>query len=389
MAALPETCELKRKMGWLFFVHVLREVAIAVGSVAFVLLLLLVTNQVAAVLRRAAEGDIPASLVFELARLSVGENSVVILPIALMLGILVALGRLYHDSELAAAQACGLGNRQLYGPALLVTGVAAALCAWIAFSAGPNAAKRTYEIRVEALRTAMTRGLAAGQFRSLGSGAVLYFRERDGEGLLHDVFFQRPADKDDAATTGALEIIVAKSANYLLSNDGSLYTVTLTDGKRYEGVPGRGAWRTVNFQQLVVPISTPATGNTYRGRADALSNAELLADPTRKNLAEFHWRIATVFISVILGVMAVPLAKLRPRQGRYARVGWGVLLFALYTNLLIAGRTLFEQGRTPEWLGLWWVHAVIVGLALAMVWVPKALHRVRVRMRGASAAQPA
>ncbi|RYG86485.1 LptF/LptG family permease, partial [bacterium] len=188
---------------------------------------------------------------------------------------------------------------------------------------------------------------------------------------------------------GALEIIVAKTANYLLSNDGSLYTVTLTDGKRYEGVPGRGAWRTVNFEQLVVPIPTPATGNTYRGRADALSNSELLADPTRKNLAEFHWRIATVLISLILGVMAVPLAKLRPRQGRYARVGWGVLLFALYTNLLIAGRTLFEQGRVPEWVGLWWVHGLIVVLSLAMVWVPKVVHRMRVRMRGAPTPLPA
>lgn len=380
---------MKRRLGRMFFVHVLREILIAVVSVAVVLLLLLVTNQVAAVLRRAAEGDIPSSVVLELVRLSVGENSVVILPIALMLGILVALGRLYHDSEIAAAQACGLGNRQLYGPALLVTGVAAALCAWVAFSAGPHAAKRTYEIRVEALRTAMTRGLAAGQFRSLGSGAVLYFRERDADGLMHDVFFQRPADeKDDAASAGALEIIVAKSASYLLSNDGSLYTVTLKDGQRYEGVPGRGAWRTVNFGELVVPIPTP-TSTTYRGRADMLTNAELLADPTRKNLAEFHWRIATVCISLILGVMAVPLAKLRPRQGRYARVGWGVLLFALYTNLLIAGRTLFEQGRTPEWLGLWWVHGLIVLLALAMVWVPKAMHRARVRMRPVPTVAPA
>jgi lipopolysaccharide export system permease protein len=370
---------LKRRLGRLFFVHVLREIVVAVFSVSIVLLLLLVTNQVAAVLRRAADGEIPASVVFELAKLSVGENSVVILPIALLIGILLALGRLYHDSELAAAQACGLGRRQLYGPAILVSLAAAGLCAWIGFSAGPAAAKRTYDIRTEAMRTALTRGLAAGQFRSLGGGAVLYFRERDAEGLLHQVFFQRPVPGGDARTPrgrGLVEVMLADRASYSLSADGSLYTVVLHDGQRHEGVPGQGAWRNLSFAQLTVPIPVPTT-TAYRGRSDMLSTAELLANPTPRNLGELHWRIATVCITLLLGMLAVPLARLRPRQGRYGRVGWGVLLYALYANLLIVGRTLIEQGRIPGWVGLWWVHIVIGVLALGLLWLPKALHRLR------------
>lgn len=373
---------MKRRLGRLFFVHVLREILAAVAGVSVILLLLLVTNQVAYVLRRAADGDVPASVVMELIRLSVGENSVVILPIALMLGILIALGRLYHDSEMAAAQACGLGRVYLYGPALVVTGAAAALCAWIGFFAGPEAARRTYEIRAEALRTAMTRGLEAGQFRSLGGGAVLYFREQGEDGLLRQVFFQRPLGADDedkdAARPGTLEIVVAQTARYALSPDGDLYTVTLDDGRRYEGVPGQGSWRTLSFNELVVPIPTPATSN-YRQRADMRTTMQLLEDPTPQNRAELHWRISTVAITVLLGLLAVPIAKLRPRQGRYARVGWGVLLFALYTNLLIAGRTMLERERVPEWLGLWWVHAAILLLALGFLYVPGWIHRVRVR----------
>lgn len=380
---------MKRRIGRKFFLHVLREIVLAVFSVSIVLLLLLVTNQVASVLRRAAEGEIPASVVFELAKLSVGENSVVILPIALLIGILLALGRLYHDSELAAAQACGLGRRQLYGPALLVAFVAALLCGWIAFSAGPAAARRTFEIRTEALRTALTRGLAAGQFRSLGGGAVLYFRERDAGGLLHDVFFQRPVRNEAAQEArsgeGPLEIIVADRASYSLSADGSLYTVVLFDGRRHEGVPGQGAWNTLTFGKLTVPIATPAT-TTYRGRADMLRTSDLAKDPTPKNVAELHWRIATVIITVLLGIVAVPLAKLRPRQGRYARVGFGVLLYALYANLLIAGRTLLEQGRVPGWLGLWWVHAFIGVLALLILFAPKWIHRARLRLKPPSTA---
>ncbi len=378
VVSLQEAGALKRRIGRLFFLHVLREIVLNVLSVSVILLLLLVTNQVASVLRRAAEGEIPASVVYELAKLSVGENSVVILPIALLIGILLALGRLYHDSELAAAQACGLGRRQLYGPALLVAAVAAGLCAWIAFSAGPSAARRTFEIRTEALRTAMTRGLAAGQFRSLGGGAVLYFRERDAEGLLRRRVLP-------AAGEGHRHRRRARAARHARSDGRRSRELFAVGGRRplhrralrrpqpsRRAGAGRVACAVVRQAHRADP--TPTTVN-YRGRADMLSTGALLADPTPKNLGELHWRIATVCITLLLGFLAVPLSKLRPRQGRYARVGYGVLLYAIYANLLIAGRTLLEQGRLPGWLGLWWVHAVVIVLALLLLWAPKLLHR--------------
>jgi lipopolysaccharide export system permease protein len=79
-----------------------------------------------------------------------------------------------------------------------------------------------------------------------------------------------------------------------------------------------------------------------------------------------------VLITVVLGLIAVPLARLRPRQGRHARVVWAVLLFAVYAGLLSAGRTLLERGETPRPLGLWWVHAVALLLAAGVLLLPKA-----------------
>jgi lipopolysaccharide export system permease protein len=98
--------------------------------------------------------------------------------------------------------------------------------------------------------------------------------------------------------------------------------------------------------------------------------------------AEYHWRLATVVITLVLGLLAVPIARLRPRQGRYARVIWGVLLYAVYANLLISGRTLIEKGTVPAWLGLWWVHALMLLLGIGIVKLPRvtdALRRLRAR----------
>jgi lipopolysaccharide export system permease protein len=178
-------------MSGIFFRHVLRHVALATFAVAAVLIVLMLTNQLAFMLGRAAEGQIPSAVVWEMVSLSIRQNSMIILPIAVVLGTILGLGRLYHDSELAAAQACGVGPGTLYAAAGVVTLAASAIAAWISFVDGPSAAIRSTQIRVEALRTAASRGLTAGQFRSLGSGTTLYFRERDSDGALSDVFVQR------------------------------------------------------------------------------------------------------------------------------------------------------------------------------------------------------
>jgi lipopolysaccharide export system permease protein len=89
--------------------------------------------------------------------------------------------------------------------------------------------------------------------------------------------------------------------------------------------------------------------------------------------AELQWRISSVVIMLALGLMAVPLARLRPRQGRYARVIWGVLLYAVYANLLIASRTMLERGDSPAWLGLWWAHALAIALGLLFICMPRIL----------------
>jgi lipopolysaccharide export system permease protein len=65
-------------------------------------------------------------------------------------------------------------------------------------------------------------------------------------------------------------------------------------------------------------------------------------------------------MTLVLTALAVPLGRLRPRQGRYAHVWIAVLVFALYANLALAARTWLERGRIAPDLGLWWVHGLFL-----------------------------
>src|SRR5688572_2408486 len=89
--------------------YILREVLVSWLAITGGLLVVLLTYQVARVLERAAENQYPQSVVFELIWLSALQYMSVLMPLGLLLGIVLAFGRLYHDSEMAAALACGVG----------------------------------------------------------------------------------------------------------------------------------------------------------------------------------------------------------------------------------------------------------------------------------------
>ncbi len=381
----------------LFYRHVLRDIAPTTLIVGVVLLILLLTNQLAFVLGRAASGQIPAAAVWELLGLSVVENAVVVLPIAVLLGILLGLGRLYHDSEIAAAQACGMGARPLYVAAGTVVGLATLLAAVLAFIAAPRAAERAVAIRTEALKTAVTRGLEAGQFRSLGDGVTLYVGARDADGSLRNVFVQREvspstpeteaADGDSRLgsppqnvtdTNARIEVVVAERARYDVSQDSQFYTITLFDGESRLGVPGQAAWRILKFKEQVLRLPTPEATLPGKPRVDLVPTSKLWRARDLRQQGELHWRIASVVVTLALGLLAVPLSRLQPRQGRYARVVWALLLYAIYTYLLILGRTLLERGQSPVALGLWWAHAAAIAIGLLFVFWPE-LRQARAR----------
>lgn len=227
-------------MRGIFFRHALRDISISTAAVAVVLLVVLLTYQLAFILGRAADGQISAEIVLPLVGLSMRGNLTIILPFAVLLGTIMGLGRLYHDSEMAAALACGVRPRTLYLAAAMITSLTAVAGAWIGFVDGPHASRRLAQLRTEALRTAVTRGLTPGQFRALGSGVTLNFRSADSDGTLRDVFLQRdlPPVADGRAR---MQVVLADRAHYAVSADNDYYRIELLDGQSYEGAPGEGA----------------------------------------------------------------------------------------------------------------------------------------------------
>ena len=144
-----------------------------------------------------------------------------------------------------------------------------------------------------------------------------------------------------------LEIALAQRATHAYSEGGDMQVITLFDGERYEGIPGERRFRIVRFAENTIPVRLPEMSGGVM-KLDGVPTRALFASTEPDQRAELHWRLALPIMAVVMGLIAVPLARLRPRQGRYARVGYAILIFFVYINLAIAGKMWIERGVTAR-----------------------------------------
>jgi lipopolysaccharide export system permease protein len=340
--------------------YLLREVASNVLAVTGVLLVILLSNQLARVLGQAAQSGFPGSVVLNLIALTTLQQLTILLPVGLFLGVVLALGRLYHESEMTAMAACGVGTASIYRPILLLTLLVVAALALLSFRVVPEAGVRAQQIRVEALKAAQFGALEPGRFRTFASGDVVFYAERVLRlGELEGVFVQR-RDGD------RVEIAVAERAEQRGAGQSEQLFV-LFDGRRYEGVPGSAEWRVVEFKEHGIPVRLPDV-KTKSEKLSIRPTAELIGADGKAERSELAWRFAVPTMALVLMLLAVPLSKLRPRQGRFSRVGLAILAYFLYSNLLAAVRVWIEKGSPGGALGMWWVHLLPVAIAAWLVW---------------------
>ena len=340
--------------------YVLREVATALAGVTVVLLAILVSYQLAKILGIAAERGFPHDIVFALIGLSTLENLMVLVPISMLLATMLALGRLYHESEMAAVRACGIGPERLYLPVYTVAIPVALGLSWLTFFVGPDARNGAEALRSQGLRDAQFGQLAPGTFRTYADGRGVFYAESSGaDGRLIHVFMQHIAGD-------RVEVATAAWAEQRVLQGGRTQIVVLHDGERIEGVPGETAFRRIRFAEHGIPVVVPEAG-AGRTVPERKPSRDLIGSTALVDVAELQRRISLPVMVLVLAFVAVPLSALRPREGRYARVAVAILLYFIYANLVSAAQVWIEKGRIPPEIGTWWVHALFLAAGLVMI----------------------
>ena len=341
--------------------YIFREITLTWLGVTMVLLLILLTNQFARVLGDVAKGKLPKDAAFDVIGLSVAQYLTILVPIGLFLSVMLALGRLYRDSEMPAMMACRIGPSGVYRPLLWLLAPLAPAVAWLAVAGAPQALAAVDRIGAEARREADLASIEPGRFTVFGPDqAVVYGESVTSDGDMENVFIQRQVDD------GLVEVVVADRGEQIESEDQDYRLLVLHNGRRYEGVPGTSQFRVVEFAEHGIPYRLPSLE-----RADpkprAMTFAGLRRAGSPEHVAEQQWRISIPLATIFLAFLAVPLSKSRPRAGRYGRLAVALLVFIIYFNMLSAAKAWIEQGSISPSLGLWWVHACVIAITLSLL----------------------
>jgi lipopolysaccharide export system permease protein len=357
--------------------YILRETVRNFLGVTVVLMLILLGDQFARGLARAAADRIPREAVLQLMGLTTIEYLSLLVPAAFFFAVMLALGRLYRDSEMAALSACGVGAVQVLRPLLWGAALVACLLAWLSFDVAPWAASKAQDLRDEGRRQVQLTALEPGRFRSASAGRlVFYARDRDANGQLTGIFIQQRVED-------TVEVVTAARAEQRLSLERDENFLVLYDGIRYSGRPGSAEFRTARFEEHGIPLPVPRRSDPTRKR-EQMPTPSLFGTGEPADHAELHWRVSAPVSLLVLTLLAVPLGRAPPRSGRYGRLGFAILVFVIYSNALGVGRMLLETGRVPGWLGLWWVHVALAGVALLMLYLQGGgAWRLRARRRAA------
>ncbi len=342
--------------------YLIKEVAQTLLAVTVVLLLIVVSNRLIDYLADAAEGKLPASVIFTLLGLKTVSYFALLIPLALYLGIMLGLGRLYRDSEMAALAACGVGTARIYR-ALLILGLPliAALAA-LSLYVSPKAAGFGYELQDRAKKMIELSVLSPGRFRESPDGRYILYIERLSEDRrsVQNLFAHTQTEE------GAQGILSSERAYQSVDPSTGDRYIVLVNGYRYEGVPGQADFRIIQFEKHTVRIEEN-TGGAVRYKRSALPTMALWKSSDPSDRAELQWRLSVPLSAALLAFLAVPLARVTPRQGRYGRLFVAIVVYIVYVNLLSVTQVWVERGVIPAFVGMWWVHALVFVLAVALL----------------------
>jgi lipopolysaccharide export system permease protein len=338
--------------------YIIREILFTLLAVIGVLLVIFVSNRFVRYVAELSGGAVDGSALLAVVGLKTLGAMVIILPLALFMAVLLAFSRLYKDLEMTALMAAGVSLRRIYRPVLLLASGVAAVVAVISFWLGPWAEERSYQLRDEQHARAEISSAAPGRFvRFSGSRGVFYFRNLSPDGeTMHEVFVRLRRD-------GGQELVLSAERAFSRGDvQGERYMV-FENGYRYEGRPGSADFRVVSFREHSVRMEQPEVRPSQRKQKARPTGSLDPADAA--DMAELQWRISMPLSALVLALLAVPLSRTNPRQGKYAKLFVAVLVYLVYNNLLGMANSWTARGAVPAVVGMWWVHL----LMLAGAWL--------------------
>ena len=168
------------------------------------------------------------------------------------------------------------------------------------------------------------------------------------------------------SSDGSLVLVIADSGLQTKAINSDERYLTLEKGYRVEGIPGRYDYQITYFDEFGTRLAPPEELSEDTA-TDAMATKDLINSSDIEHQVALQWRISIPIMMLIVTLLAVPLSRIDPRSGRFARILPAVILYFVYLVSLNTMRGAIEAGSLPIGLTLIPVHLVFLLIALALI----------------------
>ena len=338
-----------------------KELGRTLAATLMVILTIALTNMMIRTIGQAAGGAVAPQDV----ALLLGYFALAYLPMMLSLSLFVAvvlvLGRMYRDQEMAVWFASGVGLLRFVRPLFAMAAPVLLLIGLLLIWVWPWVNAQSVEVRERYQQRSDLSRVAPGVFQASADGRRVFFVERD-EGdpqRARNVFIlmqQQDVESVTSARSGRLETV------------GGERWLVLDSGQRSETNLATGEHETASFSQYRVLVDDQRARQAAARPPFATRTIDLLRQPTAAHQGELAWRLGLWVAGANLLMLALGLSATHPRRASNWNLLFSLLAFVVYTNLV----NLSKSWVTSERLSLGWALLLLHGsaclLALGLLW---------------------
>ncbi|HSI60043.1 MAG TPA: LPS export ABC transporter permease LptF [Ideonella sp.] len=364
----------------LFDSTVRKELARSFGATLVVILTIVLTMMLIRTLGLAANGVVaPQDVVLLLGYTALGHLPTM-LSLSLFVAIVLCLGRMYRESEMAIWFSSGVGLSRFIRPVLRTGWPILLVVGLLVVFVWPWGNRQTMEMRTRYEQRSDLSRVAPGSFQSSSDGSRVFFIEREGEtpGVGRNVFLLTRQDERESITT-------ARAGRLEHEQDDRL--LVLDTGHRNEQDNRTGEHTRMSFDSYRMKVDTGAARATQALTAKALPTLALLRDPQPRNQGELVWRLGMLFGAANMMLLGIGTAATNPRRATNWNLLFALLAFVVYYNLVNLSQAWVTAGRVGMGSALLLLHGGALALAIALIWWRE--HAAVWRLRAALLPSPA
>ena len=340
--------------------YIFREIALPFVIILFVLTFVLLMGKILQIMDLMINKGIRVLDIAHLIALIMPNFLLFTIPIALLVSILIAMGRLSADNEITVLKASGVSLLQLFYPVAVASLLAFACAMVIGYFLVPQSNFATKRLLFELASQNAGIGIKEKVFNADFKGLLLYADTIPADGAsMENVIIS------DSRVLGEQNTILAKKAFLVADPKLMIVKLRLENGSIHTVGKDLKNYRKVDFKSYDINLDLSSTMSSFTDEAKSsteMTLSELLERMKKPDLAqaamrelaiEVHKKFSIPLSCIFFGLLAMPLGITHHRSVKSRGFAVGLIIVAVYYLLRIGGEALVENGRMDPALGVW------------------------------------